>query len=132
MPCYELVYVARADLAPSDVDNLTDSFVKILEDNGGKAVSREYWGLRMLAYKINKNTKGHYVSINIDSPYGAVKELGRVMNFNENLIRRGIFKVDHLSLNSFDLAVSENAKDYKGYINKIVEASQPNDEKQEV
>ncbi|MDR2777678.1 MAG: 30S ribosomal protein S6 [Rickettsiales bacterium] len=132
MSFYELVYVARADLSPSDVDSLTDGFVKILEDGGGRAVSREYWGLRMLAYKINKNTKGHYVCINIDSPYAAVKELRRVMGFNENLIRHGIFRVEQPSTKSFDLAVSENAKDYRSHTNKIAEASQQDDEKQEV
>ncbi|MDR1494817.1 MAG: 30S ribosomal protein S6, partial [Rickettsiales bacterium] len=54
MPFYELVYIARADLSPSDVDSLTDSFARILEEGGGSVTSREYWGLRMLAYKINK------------------------------------------------------------------------------
>ncbi|MDR3078493.1 MAG: 30S ribosomal protein S6 [Rickettsiales bacterium] len=131
MSLYELVYIARADLSPSDVDGLTDSFAKILEDNGGRVVSREYWGLRMLAYKINKNTKGHYVALNIDSPYPAVRELGRVMGFNENLIRRGLFRVDHLASGSFDLAISENARDYKSHVNKAAEVSQENDEKQQ-
>ena len=55
MPFYELVYVTRQDLAPNEVDSLTEKFKKILEDNGGKLVSKEYWGLRTLAYKINKN-----------------------------------------------------------------------------
>ena len=113
MPFYELVYIARQDLSAAEVDNLTDSFKKILEENGGKLASKEYWGLRTLAYKINKNSRGHYVLLNIDSPYSAVKELERIMGFNENVIRKGIFKIDSLPTQNSELMVSINAKDYK-------------------
>ncbi|MDR1495213.1 MAG: hypothetical protein LBI29_04255, partial [Rickettsiales bacterium] len=68
-------------------------------------------------------------ALNIDSPYPAVKELGRVMGFNESVVRRSLFKVDRLTSKSFDLVVSENAKDYKSHTNKVAEASQENDEK---
>ena len=108
MPFYELVYIARQDLTPVEVDNLSNNFKKILEDNGGKLVSKEYWGLRTLAYKINKNTRGHYVLMNIDSPYSAVKELERIIGFNEN-----IFRIDSIPSKPSELMVSVNAKDYK-------------------
>ncbi len=113
MPFYELVYIARQDLTPVEVDNLSNNFKKILEDNGGKLVSKEYWGLRTLAYKINKNTRGHYVLMNIDSPYSAVKELERIIGFNENILRKGIFRIDSIPSKPSELMVSVNAKDYK-------------------
>ncbi|MDR2778204.1 MAG: 30S ribosomal protein S6 [Rickettsiales bacterium] len=117
MPFYEIVYVTRADLSAGEVDSLTDSFAKILEENGGKLVSREYWGLRVLAYKIKKNSMGHYVLMNVNSPHGAVEELARLMGFNENLIRKGIFAVDRFSSAGSELAISENARDYGNSIN---------------
>ena len=113
MPYYELVFIARQDLTTIEVDALTDKFKSILEENGGKLVSKEYWGLRPLAYMIKKNTKGHYVLMNIDSPYPAVKELERVMGFNENIIRKGIFALDKLPEKPSELMVSVNAKDKK-------------------
>jgi len=113
MSFYEIVYVTRQDLPVVEVDNLTEKFRKILEEKKGKLVSKEYWGLRTLAYKINKNSKGHYVLMNVDAPYPAVAELERVMGFNENIIRKGIFKVDEISKNPSKLFVSVNAKDKK-------------------
>ena len=113
MSFYELVYVTRQDLAPNEVDNLTEKFKKILEQGNGKLVSKEYWGLRTLAYKINKNTKGHYVLMNIDAPYPALAELERVMGFDENIIRKGIFRVEEFSKEPSKLFVSVNAKDKK-------------------
>jgi small subunit ribosomal protein S6 len=96
MPFYELVYIARQDLALNEVNALTAKFESILKENGGKVASKEYWGLRNLAYVIKKNTRGHYTLLNIDSPYPAVKELERIMGFNENILRKGIFKIDSL------------------------------------
>jgi len=111
MPFYELVYIARQDLSPVEVDNLSNKFKAILEENGGKIVSKEYWGLRTLAYKIKKNSKGHYVLIYIDSPYPAVAELERVMGYNEDIIRKAIFKIDSIPSENSELMVSVNAKD---------------------
>jgi small subunit ribosomal protein S6 len=113
MPFYELVYVTRQDLPTTEVDNLTEKFKKILEHGNGKVVSKEYWGLRKLAYKINKNTKGHYVLLNIDAPYPALAEVERVMGFDENIIRKGIFKIEEISKDPSKLFVSVNAKDKK-------------------
>jgi small subunit ribosomal protein S6 len=113
MPFYELVYITRQDLPATEVDNLTEKFKKILEQKDGKIVSKEYWGLRELAYKIKKNSKGHYVLLNIDSPYPALEELERVMGFEENIIRKAIFKVKEFSKEPSKLFVSINAKDKK-------------------
>lgn len=111
MPFYELVYITRPDLAPNEVDELGEKFRKILEQNGGKLASREYWGLRNLAYRINKNNKGHYVLFNIEGPFEAVKELERNMKFDENVVRKVVFKLDKLPSEPSELAISINAKD---------------------
>lgn len=113
MPFYELVYIARQDLTPPEVDALTDSFQKVITDNGGKLVKTEYWGLRILAYRIGKNSRGHYVLLYLDSPYPAVKELERIIGFNENVIRKGIFRIDSIPAEPSELMVSVSARDYR-------------------
>jgi small subunit ribosomal protein S6 len=112
MPLYETVFITRQDLTVEDVDNLTTKLCKIITDGNGKIVSKEYWGLRNLAYIIKKNTRGHYVLINIDAEYPAVQELKRVIKYNENIIRSVLFNVESHSAESL-LFVSSDAKDYK-------------------
>ena len=112
MPLYETVFITRQDLTVEDVDNLTNKLCKISTDGNGKIVSKEYWGLRNLAYIIKKNTRGHYVLINIDAQYPAVQELKRVIKYNENIIRSVLFNVESHSAESL-LFVSSDAKDYK-------------------
>ena len=112
MALYETVFIARQDLSAEDVDALSNKLAKIITDGKGKVVSKEYWGLRNLAYKVKKNSRGHYVLINIDSEYPAVAELNRVMGFNEDIIRSSTFSVEAHQKESL-LFLSNSAKDYK-------------------
>ena len=122
MALYEVVFIARQDLSAEDVDNLSDKLSQIIAEYKGKVLSKEYWGLRTLAYKINKNNRGHYVLLNIDANNEATKELQRVIGFNENIIRSNLFNViEHQ--NPSKLKISNNAKDAK--VGKLSEAIAP-------
>lgn len=96
MALYEHVFLARQDLAQAQVDALAEAATKIVEDNNGKVVKTETWGLRSLAYKIAKNRKAHYVMLDIDAPAGVVAELERQTAINEDVIRYMTIKVDAL------------------------------------
>jgi len=96
MPFYENVFIARQDLTPAKVSELTDKYASVIENNGGKVSKRENWGLRTLAYKIQKNRKGYYMLMNIDAPAAAVVEMERLIRLDENLLRYLTVKVDAL------------------------------------
>lgn len=112
MALYEVVFIARNDLSAEDVDGLSEKFSKIITEYKGKIVSTEYWGLRNLAYKINKNSRGHYVMLNVSANHDAIKELQRVIGFNENVIRSNIFAVKEHQIPS-KLKVAKDARDFK-------------------
>lgn len=113
MALYEVVFIIRQDLSPENIDNLVGKFSTIVTDKGDKIVSKEYWGLRYLAYKIKKNLRGHYVLLNIQADNQAIDELKRVMGFNEDVIRSNIFEVENSSKEPSSLMVCVNATDYK-------------------
>ena len=94
MPAYEHVFLARQDLAQAQVDALAETATKIIEDNGGKVVKTETWGLRSLAYRIQKNRKAHYVMLNFDAPAPVVAELERQTQINEDVIRYVTIRID--------------------------------------
>lgn len=94
MPLYESTFITRQDLSKADITKLADSFSTIVEQGGGKVVKNEYWGLRNLAYRVQKNRKGHYTMLAIDAPAPAVKELERNMSINEDIIRALTIRVD--------------------------------------
>lgn len=94
MPLYEHVFLARQDLAQAQVDALAETATKIIEDNGGKVVKTETWGLRSLAYRIQKNRKAHYVLLDIEAPASLIAELERQTQINEDVIRYMTIRVD--------------------------------------
>ncbi len=87
MPLYEHVFLARQDLSQAQVDALAQTATEIVESNQGKVVKTETWGLRSLAYKIQKNRKAHFVLLNLECPGSVVAELERQNRINEDVIR---------------------------------------------
>ena len=96
MPLYENVFIARQDISGAQVDTLADQFTQLISEHGGEIKKRENWGLRNLAYRMNKNRKGHYVLFNIDAPAPAIAELERTMRINEDVLRYLTIRVDAL------------------------------------
>ena len=94
MPLYEHVFLARQDLAQAQVDALAETATNIIESNGGKVVKTETWGLRSLAYRIQKNRKAHYVMLDFEAPTNVVAELERQTQINEDVVRYMTLKVD--------------------------------------
>lgn len=87
MAFYESIFIARQELGDKELANTIDNFKKILEKNNANLVDTESWGLRNLAYKIEKNKKGHYMVLKIDGNGDAIQELERNMRIDENIIR---------------------------------------------
>ena len=87
MAFYESIFIARQELGDKELENTIDNFKKILEKNNANLVDTESWGLRNLAYRIEKNKKGHYIVLKIDGNGDAIQELERNMRIDENIIR---------------------------------------------
>ena len=87
MALYESVIIGRQDLTPGQFDTLLEKFIAVIQSLKGEIKKRENWGIRNLAYKINKNRKGHYTLLNIDGPPEAIKEYERLMRLDEDIIR---------------------------------------------
>jgi small subunit ribosomal protein S6 len=94
MPLYEHVMISRQDLSNAQAESLIEHFSTVLKDNGGSVVDAEYWGIKTMAYKINKNRKGHYAFLRSDAPSAAVHEMERLMRLHDDVMRVLTIKVD--------------------------------------
>ena len=94
MALYEHVFLARQDLSQAQVDALAATATEIIEANEGKVTKTETWGLKNLAYKIDRNRKAHFVMLNIEGPGAVVEELERQTRINEDVIRYMTIRVD--------------------------------------
>jgi small subunit ribosomal protein S6 len=96
MALYEHVFLARQDASNTQVDALTEQFKSVIAGLGGTVGRTEYWGVKSLSFRINKNRKAHYTLMNIDAPAAAVAEMERQMSISEDVIRFMTVKVDKL------------------------------------
>lgn len=94
MPLYEHVFISRQDLSNTQAEGLIEHFSAVLADNGGRVLENEYWGVKTMAYKINKNRKGHYAFLKSDAPAAAVQEMERLMRLHDDVMRVLTIKVD--------------------------------------
>ena len=112
MPLYEHVFISRQDLSNTQAEGLIEHFGTVLADNGGTVVDSEYWGVKTMAYKINKNRKGHYALLRTDAPAAAVQEMERLMRLHDDVMRVLTIKVDeHAELPSVQMQKRDERPD---------------------
>ena len=93
MPLYESVIICRQDITKNQLDIIISEFKKIIEDEKGKILAEEYWGLKNLAYEINKNKKAHYSMLIIETLHDKIDEYERRLRLHEDIIRFMTIKI---------------------------------------
>ena len=99
MALYESVIIGRQDLTNSQFEALIEEFISVIKSHDGEIKKTEYWGIRNLAYKINKNRKAHYYMLNISSSPGTISEYERLLGLHEDIIRFLTMKIDKVDEN---------------------------------
>ena len=87
MNLYEHTIIARQDTSPSELEQLTEKYTKIVEKNEGEIVKTENWGLLNLSYLIKKNRKGTYIHFKIKGNGKVIDELEKNESLDKKLLR---------------------------------------------
>ena len=93
MPLYESVIICRQDITKNQLDIIISEFKKTIENEKGKILAEEYWGLKNLAYEINKNKKAHYTMLIIECHSDKIEEYERKLRIHEDVIRFMTIKI---------------------------------------
>jgi len=87
MNCYEHTFIIKSDLAESQIKKLVEKYTNIINQNLGKILKTEEWGLRPLINTINKNKKGFYFHIKFEGVGKTVQEVEKAENIDSMLLR---------------------------------------------
>ena len=87
MNLYEHTIVARQDVSPAQIKQLTEKYSKIVEKNDGKVIQTQNWGLIDLSYIIKKNKKGNYIHFKFEGPTKVISDLEKNESMDKNLLR---------------------------------------------
>ncbi|MFP4487812.1 MAG: 30S ribosomal protein S6 [Bacteroidales bacterium] len=91
---YETVFIATPVLSEAQMKEAVQKFKKIITDNEGEIVHEENWGLRKLAYPIQKKSTGFYYLIEFRGPGELVEKLEIQYRRDERVIRFLTFKMN--------------------------------------
>ncbi len=92
---FEVVLIYSPELANSAINNELEKFKKSVDDNSGKIINQEDWGLRDLSYSINKFKKAFYKFFQLEITGDFVNKIKTEFNQNDNLLRYLFIKVQN-------------------------------------
>ena len=92
---YELLYIIDTSLEEEPRKELITRFNTLIEQHAGKMENVEEWGKRRLAYLVDDKPEGYYVLVNFSAPSTFPKELERVLEIDEGVMRYLITRVEH-------------------------------------
>ncbi len=91
---YETVFIATPVLSEAQMKEAVEKFRKIITDNKGEIIHEEDWGLKKLAYPIQKKTTGFYHLIEFKSEGAFIETLETQFRRDERVMRFLTFKMD--------------------------------------
>ncbi len=91
---YETVFIATPVLSDQQAQEIFGKFQGVITENGGQIVNKEDWGLRKLAYPIQKKTTGFYFFIEFTGEGSLIETLETQYRRDERVIRFLTFKQD--------------------------------------
>jgi small subunit ribosomal protein S6 len=95
---YETVFILTPVLSENQMKEAVEKFNKLLTDNGAEIVHQENWGLRKLAYPIQKKSTGFYQLLEFKSTPDLIAKLELEYRRDERVIRFLTFKMDRYSI----------------------------------
>ena len=93
MNCYEHTLITKQDLQENKVKAFINKYIDIINNNSGKVIKTENWGLKNFSHKIKNNKKGFYFHIKFEGIGKTIEELEKAENIDEMLIRYLTVKV---------------------------------------
>lgn len=84
---YEVVYIFDASLEEDAINEKLDRFHPLVAGNGGEIAAVDHWGVRQLAYPVQKHASGYYVVSQFKADPASLPEFERIIRLDEQLLR---------------------------------------------
>ena len=87
MEAYETIYLLRSDLTEEGVKKINDKVAEILSRRGGKMVAQKDLGMKPLAYRIERQTRGRFYQLNFEGDGPVIDDLEKNLRLSEECLR---------------------------------------------
>ena len=108
MNFYEHTLVARQNLSQKDVDAIEKKYQDLINNNSGKVVKIERWGLLNFKRKIKNFTKGYFLHYKLEGDLNTLNEIKSKTKLDNNIIRYLTVKYKKLDLETEYFSKNKN------------------------
>ena len=113
MAFYENTIIAKQDLPATELKKIKDKYNEIINNNSGKVVKVEEWGLLNLSKMINNYKKGFYIHYKFEGNSQTLNEISKKIKMDNLIIRNLVVKYKQLDLKNSILKMKRNNKKFK-------------------
>ncbi len=94
MRIYEELFIIRPDAPEEEIDAYIEQIKELIIKSGGTVEKADKWGVRKLAYRVDKRTEGFYVLVQFKAEGPAVKEVERRMRVTDMVMKWITVRID--------------------------------------
>ncbi len=94
MRVYEELFIVKPDTPEEEVDGFVEQIQHVITNGKGTVDKTDKWGMRKLAYRVQKYNEGIYVLIQFSSSPELVKEVERRMRVSDQVIKFITVRID--------------------------------------
>jgi small subunit ribosomal protein S6 len=113
---YETVFIVTPVLSEAQMKEAVEKFRNLITEKGGAIISEENWGLRKMAYPIQKKSTGFYYLIEFKSQGDLIRILETEYKRDERLIRFLTTRLD-----KYAVEYAEKRRNKKETVEKVLE-----------
>ncbi len=96
MSFYENTLVTKQDLGKTELEKIKEKYNDIINNNSGKVIKIEEWGLLNLARKIKRYKKGFYIHYKFEGNKETLNEINKKIKIDNSIIRYLVVKYKNL------------------------------------
>jgi small subunit ribosomal protein S6 len=94
MRIYEELFIIKPDATEEEIDQVVEQVRGLIEAGGGTVDKLDKWGIRKLAYRVQKQHEGFYVLFQFSSTPDAVKEIERRLRVSDLVLKFLTVRID--------------------------------------
>lgn len=94
MRTYEELFIVKPDAAEEEIDQIIDQIRQVITSRGGTVEKVDKWGVRKLAYRVQKHNEGYYVLLQFQGTPEAVKETERRLRVSDPVLKFLTVRID--------------------------------------
>jgi small subunit ribosomal protein S6 len=91
---YEELFIVRPDATDEEIDPFIEQIKGVITSGGGTVDKTEKWGVRKLAYRVQKRNEGNYILVQFSAGPALVKELERRLRVSDMVLKFITVRID--------------------------------------